>query len=220
VTEETPKSYSPNSFWKTNLPTRNILIVLLTVHVALWITTIIITIVQGLAINFDTFYEIPDYLIAIVGQSNDAVFNGHVYQLITSIFVHFNWLHILSNCLFLLIFGLKAEDHLLDWQYYALFIISGFMGGLISLSFGSGALSAGASGGVFGLLGADIIIIYQTEKDKKLWVYLGIGVIFLGLTAGAKVNVMAHAIGLLTGFLFPVIFKKRKDVGEAYEISA
>ena len=141
MTEEKPQTYSPNSFWKTNLPTRNILIFLLTVHVILWI----ITMVRASVINLDTFYEISKDLIAIVGQSNEAVFNGHVYQLITSIFVHFDWLHILSNCLFLLIFGLKAEDHLLDWQYYAVFILSGFMGGLISLSFGSGSLSAGAA---------------------------------------------------------------------------
>lgn len=207
MTEET-QPYSLNSFWRTNLPTRNILIILLIVHLSLWI----ITLVQASIINFDTFYYISEDLLKLIGQSNELVYQGYVYQLITSIFVHIDWLHLISNCLFLLIFGLKAEDHLLDWQYYTVFLISGLMGGLITLSFGTKIISAGASGGVFGLLGADITIIYQTERDKKLWIYLGIGVIFLGLTAGVQVNIMAHAIGLVSGFLFPVIFKKRKIV--------
>ncbi len=206
MTEETEK-YSFNSFWKINLPTRNILIIIFVVHITLWI----ITLVQASDINFDAFYYISEDLLIKVGQANALVYQGHVYQLISSIFVHFDWLHLVSNSLFLLIFGLKLEDHLFSWQYYFVFLISGLMGGLLTLTFGAGTLSAGASGGVFGLLGADVIIIYQEEKDKKLWVYLGIGVIFLVMTVGINTNVVAHAIGLLTGFLFPVIFKKRRN---------
>ena len=168
--------------------------------------------IRAPVIDFDAVYSISEELLIIIGQSNQLVYEGHIYQLFTSILVHFDWLHILSNCLFLLIFGLKAEDHLLNWQYYAVFLLSGLMGGLLTLTFGAGTLSAGASGGVFGLLGADITIIYQTERDKKLWIYLGIGVIFLAMTAGVNTNVLAHAIGLISGFIFPVIFKKRKSV--------
>ncbi|MCE7741009.1 MAG: rhomboid family intramembrane serine protease [Candidatus Heimdallarchaeota archaeon] len=207
MTEET-ETYSFDSFWKSNLPTRNILIIILVVHITLWI----ITLVQASVITFDVFYYISEDLLKQVGQYNQLVYQGHVYQLFSSIFVHFDWLHILSNCLFLLIFGLKAEDYLLSWQYYAVFIISGLMGGLLSLTFGAATISAGASGGVFGLLGADITIVYQEEKDKKPWIYVGIGVIFLAITAGVNTNVLAHAIGLVTGFLFPVIFKKRRNL--------
>ncbi len=207
MTEET-ETYSFNSFWKVNLPTRNILVIILVVHITLWI----ITLVQASVIDFNAFYYISEDLLKKVGQFNEYVYQGHVYQLFSSIFVHFDWLHVVSNCLFLLIFGLKAEDYLLSWQYYTVFIISGLMGGLISLSFGAATISAGASGGVFGLLGADITIIYQEERDKKLWIYLGIGVIFLAITAGVHTNVLAHAIGLVTGFLFPVIFKKRRTL--------
>ena len=205
MTEET-EPYSFNSFWKTNLPTRNILIIILIVHIILWI----ITMVQATTIDFDAVYSISQDILKVVGQYNEAVYHGYIYQLFTSIFVHMDWLHLLSNCLFLLIFGLKAEDHLLSWQYYTVFIISGLMGGLLSLAWGQDAISAGASGGIFGLLGADMTIIYQEEKDKKFWVYLGIGAIFLAITAGPNTNFFAHTIGLVTGFLFPFIFKKRR----------
>jgi len=205
VTEET-ETYSFNSFWKTNLPTRNILVVIVVVHIILWI----ITMIQAPVINFDSFYYISQDLLSKVGQYNFLVYQGYVYQLFTSIFVHIDWLHLISNSLFLLIFGLKAEDHLLSWQYYVVFIISGLMGGLLTLTFGANTISAGSSGGIFGLLGADITIIYQEERDKKLWIYLGIGVIFLSITAGVNTNVLAHAIGLVTGLIFPIIFKKRR----------
>ena len=207
---ETTDEFSFSSFWKSNLPTRNILIIIVVVHIILWI----ITMVQASVIDFNAIYSISEDLLKKVGQFNEMVYQGHIYQLFTSIFVHFDWLHLASNCLFLLIFGLKAEDYLYNWQYYLLFIISGLMGGLLTLSFGAATISAGASGGIFGLLGADVIIIYQEERDKKLWAYIGIGIIFLIITVGIHTNVLAHAIGLVTGFLFPIIFKKRKIVKE------
>ena len=209
-------SFSLSSFWKTNLPTRNILILLLVIHLILWI----ITLTQVNIVSFRDAISISRDILAIIGQYNYLVFQGHVYQLFTSIFVHVDLLHVLSNCLFLLVFGLKAEERLLSWQYYTVFIISGLMGGILSFVYGAdpisagGSISAGASGAIFGLLGADLILMYQHERTKSFWGYVASGVIFfLIMSFGSpNVNLFAHAIGLVSGAIFPFMFKKRRKV--------
>ncbi len=205
-------SFSMSSFWKTNLPTRNILVLLLLIHLILWI----ITLTQGNIVSFRDAISISDDILVVVGQFNLLVFQGHVYQLITSIFVHVDLLHLLSNCLFLLVFGLKAEERLLSWQYYFVFIISGLMGGILSFVYGPISISAGASGAIFGLLGADLILMYQHERTKSFWGYVASGVIFfLIMSFGSpNVNLFAHAIGLVTGAIIPFIFKKRRQTND------
>ncbi|MCG3222165.1 MAG: rhomboid family intramembrane serine protease [Candidatus Heimdallarchaeota archaeon] len=207
MSQESESSYF-ESFWKTNLPTRNLFILIAVCYVIISI----ISIVRGEINDLIDVFTISDEVLVRVGQFNLLVLNGHVYQLLTSIFVHVDILHFLSNCLFLLIFGLRAEEKLLSWQYYVIFLVSGLMGGLLSLAvFDPLTISAGASGGVFGLLGVDIVLAFEEDKRRSFWSYSGVGVIFLIITGGMNVNFLAHAIGLVTGILLPLfVLKKRK----------
>ncbi len=207
MSQESESSYF-ESFWKTNLPTRNLFILIAVCYVII----AIISIVRGEINDLIDVFTISDEVLVRVGQFNLLVLNGHVYQLLTSIFVHVDILHFLSNCLFLLIFGLRAEEKLLSWQYYVIFLVSGLMGGLLSLAvFDPLTISAGASGGVFGLLGVDIVLAFEEDKRRSFWSYSGVGVIFLIITGGMNVNFLAHAIGLVTGILLPLfVLKKRK----------
>ena len=211
MTEERD-SFSMSSFWKTNLPTRNILVILLIIHITLWI----ISLATVDIVTFRDAISISQDILIRIGQFNLAVFQGHVYQLLTSIFVHVDLLHLLSNCLFLLVFGLKAEERLISWQYYFVFIISGLMGGILSFVYGPISISAGASGAIFGLLGANLTLMYQHERTKSIWGYVASGVIFyLIMSFGSpNVNLFAHAIGLITGAIIPLIFKKRRQPTE------
>ncbi|MBY9000403.1 MAG: rhomboid family intramembrane serine protease [Candidatus Heimdallarchaeota archaeon] len=213
--KEEDKEFTFSSFWKTNLPTRNIFLIILIVYIISTILSIILNPVQDLI----GLVTISDQILATIGQYNLRVFEGHVYQLVTSIFVHTNIIHFLSNSLFLFLYGLRAEEKFLSWQYYLIFVLSGLFGGILSLfAFNPFTISAGASGGIFGLLGADLVLAYQEEKKKSLWVYIGMGGIFLILSAGINVNILAHAIGLISGIIFPLIFKKRK-ISSSEEIS-
>ena len=212
MSEKKEESFSMSSFWKTNLPTRNILVILLIIHITLWIISLA-------TVNIETFRDaisISQEILIRVGQFNLAVFQGHVYQLLTSIFVHVDLVHLLSNCLFLLVFGLKAEERLLSWQYYLVFIISGLMGGILSFVYGPISISAGASGAIFGLLGADLTLMYLHERTKSFWGYVASGVIFFFIMSfgSPNVNLFAHAIGLITGAIIPFIFKKRRKSSE------
>ncbi|MCK4845359.1 MAG: hypothetical protein KAS95_06785, partial [Candidatus Heimdallarchaeota archaeon] len=87
---ETESSSPLENFWKTNLPTRNLLIIIVLTYVILTILSII----EGEGL------EISGKFLVIVGQYNQKVLDGHVYQLLTAIFVHVNILHFLSNSLF------------------------------------------------------------------------------------------------------------------------
>jgi len=204
---EEDKDFTFKSFWKTNLPTRNIFLTILIVYIILSILTIVFNPIYDLI----SLFTISDELLATFGQANWRVYEGHVYQLFTSIFVHIDLLHFLSNSLFLFIYGLRAEEKFFSWQYYLIFILSGLLGSILTLfAFPLATISAGASGGIFGLLGADLVLAYQEEKKKSLWIYIGIGAIFFGFSASINANVLAHAIGLISGFIIPLIFKKRK----------
>ncbi len=195
------------NFWKENLPTRNIFIVILIVYV----TLTIISIIRVNVTNLNDVLLIDTNLLALVGQYNLQVYHGHVYMLVTSIFVHAGFLHFFSNCLFLFIFGLRAEERYFSWQYYIIFLVSGLMGSLLTLAFGPYTISVGASGGIFGLLGADLILAYEENRTRALWIYLGMGGIFLAISGGINVNFLAHAIGLVSGALLPLfLLKKRK----------
>ncbi len=204
---EEDREFTFASFWRTNLPTRNIFFTILIVYIILSILTIIFNPIYDLI----SLITISEDLLATIGQHNLRVYEGHVYQLFTSIFVHSNLIHFLSNSLFLFIYGLRAEEKFFSWQYYLIFIISGLLGSILSLfAFSLATISVGASGGIFGLLGADLVLAYQEEKKSSLWIYIGIGAIFLGFSAGINVNILAHAIGLLSGLIIPLIFKSRK----------
>ena len=198
---ETESSSPLENFWKTNLPTRNLLIIIVLTYVILTILSII----EGEGL------EISGKFLVIVGQYNQKVLDGHVYQLLTAIFVHVNILHFLSNSLFLLIYGFRAEERFLNWQYILIFIVSALIGNLLSLAlFSPETISCGASGGIFGLLGADLKLAYEEEKRKSMWIYVGTGVIFFSFSAGVNVNFIAHGVGLIVGFILPFILKNRK----------
>ena len=203
---EKDQEFTFSSFWKTNLPTRNIFLIILVVYIILSVLSITFSSID----NLTDLFTISEWLLSLVGQDNGRVYAGHVYLIITSIFVHTSILHFLSNSLFLFIYGLRAEERFYSWQYYLIFIVSGMLGGIVTLALGANVISAGASGGIFGLLGANLVLAYQEEKKKAFWVYLGIGAIFLVFSAGINVNMIAHTVGLITGILFPFILKKRK----------
>ena len=90
------------------------------------------------------------------------------------------------------------------------------MGGILSFVYGPISISAGASGAIFGLLGADLTLMYLHERTKSFWGYVASGVIFFFIMSfgSPNVNLFAHAIGLITGAIIPFIFKKRRKSSE------
>lgn len=132
---------------------------------------------------------------------------GEYYRLITGIFLHGNILHLLFNCYALWIIGSQIESFMGKWKYLIIYLFSGLMGSLFSITFSNYA-SIGASGAIFGLLGSMLYFGYHYR------VYLGnvirsqiIPLIILNLAFGfmlSGVDNFAHIGGLLGGVLITI----------------
>jgi rhomboid protease GluP len=136
-----------------------------------------------------------------LGQFNINVWNGQYWQLLTSIFVHVDIMHIGLNMLFLIIFGLRAEELFTTEEYFTAYMLSGLSGSLLTLFLMSPyTLSAGASGAIFGMYGASLIYMRKTFGQSILGALM-YAFLLLMLSTGAGVNIVAHFGGLATGLI-------------------
>lgn len=135
------------------------------------------------------------------GQFNFNVWNGAYWQLVTSIFVHADITHIALNMLFLVIFGLRAEELFTTEEYWAVYMLAGLSGSLLTLLLMPvSTVSTGASGAIFGMYGASIIYTRKTFGQSILGALM-YSFLLLMLTTGEDVNVIAHFGGLAAGLI-------------------
>lgn len=129
---------------------------------------------------------------------------GEYYRLLTCIFLHAGFAHIICNMYSLIVIGPQVESFYGKLKYLFIFLVSGICGSILSLVFSSSNIvSVGASGAIFGLLGAIIYFGYHYR------VYLGnvlksqiIPVIILNLVIGfmiSGIDNFAHIGGLIGG---------------------
>jgi len=139
------------------------------------------------------------------GQANYFVlYQGGYWQLLTSLFIHVNIMHLVGNMFFLLIFGFRAEEFFSIEEYLLIYFLSGLAGNvltlLLTLIFGVNVVSAGASGAIFGLFGACVIYlrraIGQSIVSALLYAFF-----LLMFSSGPGVNNLAHLGGLVVGLL-------------------
>jgi rhomboid protease GluP len=103
--------------------------------------------------------------------------------------------------LFLIIFGLRAEEMFTTEEYFAAYMLSGLSGSLLTLFLMSPyTLSAGASGAIFGMYGASIIYMRKTFGQSIIGALM-YSFLLLMLTTGEDVNIIAHFGGLAAGLI-------------------
>ncbi len=129
-----------------------------------------------------------------------------LYRIFTSVFLHAGLIHLLCNMYSLYVIGPQLESFFGKVKYTLIFIGSGVIGNLLSLAFlQDGYVAVGASGAIFGLLGALLYFGYHYR------VYLSgviksqiIPLIILNLIIGfmvSNINNLAHIGGLIGGVL-------------------
>ena len=156
------------------------------------------------------FMETSYDVILQYGQVNYFVMNGLYWQLFTAMFIHVNIIHLLGNMLFLLIFGLRAEEMFSIQEYLLIYLLSGLAGNLLTLLFGPLAPpSAGASGAIFGLFGACTIYIHRAVGQSIVGALL-YSLFWLMISAGPEVNNLAHLGGLIAGLLIGYFLALRR----------
>jgi len=145
-----------------------------------------------------------DAIIAYGANFGPAVQQGQIWRLLTSVFIHFDIFHIFFNMYALYIIGKQIETFLGREKFIVIYLISGITGSMLA-NVVSDSLGIGASGAIFGLLGALIWFGYHYR------LYLGqnlktqiIPILILNLLIGLivpNISLSAHIGGLVGGFL-------------------
>lgn len=164
------------------------------------------------------FVEMDYGVVRQYGQYNSFVLNGGYWQLFTSMFVHVNIVHLLGNMIFLLIFGLRAEELFKIEEYLAVYFIPGLAGNLLTLLFGPNMVSAGASGAIFGLFGACTIYV-RRAVGQSIFGALIYSFFLLMMSTGPNVNNLAHLGGLVVGLLIGYILARKRRYKIVYSYS-
>jgi membrane associated rhomboid family serine protease len=106
--------------------------------------------------HFALFIQRVDSSGAVVGLSE-----GEWYRLLTAAFLHYGPIHLAMNMLALWWIGRPLEDWLGPVRYLLLYVVSGLAGSAGALLLSPGAITVGASGAIFGILGAAIVLERQ-----------------------------------------------------------
>ncbi|WP_242945449.1 rhomboid family intramembrane serine protease [Hespellia stercorisuis] len=165
--------------------------------------------------------------LSFIGRTEDAEFmvqhgamydlyvvNGHqYYRMFTSLFLHFGVNHLFNNMVMLGVLGWTMELEIGKIRYLIIYFVSGLGGNMLSLCWnvleGESVVSAGASGAIFGLVGA---MLYMAIRNRgSVGNVSGRGLIFMvvltlyyGLTSSGVDN-LAHIGGLVAGFILAVL---------------
>jgi membrane associated rhomboid family serine protease len=132
------------------------------------------------------------------------------WRMITSVFVHLSILHILFNMYSLFIFGPMMERMLGRLRFAALFLLAGFGGSVGVLLIAPNTVVAGASGAIFGLLGAFFVIQrHLGGNNAQLLIVIGLNLVIGFVVPG--IAWQAHIGGLIVGALVALIFVRTRD---------
>lgn len=136
---------------------------------------------------------------------NPAILNGEIWRLFAAMFLHIGAVHLLFNMVALFILGPMVEGYFGHVRVLAIYLLSGLFSSVASYAF-SPALAAGASGAIFGLLGAIIVYFFRYRENfgqqgrdtlKAMLVIVGLQFV-MGITTSSIDN-WGHLGGLLGG---------------------
>jgi membrane associated rhomboid family serine protease len=147
------------------------------------------------------------------------------YSILTSMFMHGSWLHIIGNMWFLWIFGDNVEDAMGHVKYLIFYLLGGFAAAAAQIlaTPSSSFPMVGASGAIAAVLGA-YLVLYPHARVKCLWVliifittiwlpaWLLLGVWFLSqffIPTGSGVAWAAHVGGFVAGLILVMLFARR-----------
>lgn len=173
------------------------------------------------------------FILTMFGDTEDAVFmlqhgamyepniiEGHeYYRIFTCLFLHFGITHLLNNMVLLGALGWNLELEIGKVRFVIIYFASGIIGNIVSLFYDltleQPAVSAGASGAIFGLMGALLYVVIANRgrlgrlSGRGMLVMVALSLYF-GLTSTGVDN-LAHIGGVVSGFLLAVLLYRRKQ---------
>ncbi len=178
-----------------------------------------INIIAFFVLEFIGDTEDPEYMKQMGAVFVDYIRDeGQYWRLFTATFMHFGFGHLINNMLILFCAGPILEKALGPFRFLLLYLCAGIGGSGLSYSqmlySGEQAVAAGASGAIFGIIGALLWIVirhrgrYETLTGKGLLFMIVIS-LYYGISTGGVDN-WGHIGGLLMGFVLSIILYRKK----------
>ena len=152
------------------------------------------------------------------------------WSILSAMFLHAGWVHLLGNMLYLWIFGDNVEDRLGHLRYLAFYLVCGALATLVFVlpSADSVLTLVGASGAIAGVLGAYLLLFPASRVTViipplfflpfrlpallvlGLWFILQIGEVRIDPLAGGGVAYLAHVAGFAVGMVLVAMMGRRQ----------
>jgi rhomboid protease GluP len=168
------------------------------------------------AIMSRNIFDSNTYVLIILGAKvNELINYGQVWRLLTCAFLHGGIMHLAFNMYSLKIIGSEIEYIFGRKKYLIIYLMASVGGSIFSYIFSPYSISVGASGAIFGLLGAMLVFgIKHRNKIGKGYMMniiqvIGIN-IFIGITL-SNIDNFGHIGGLIVGGITALLVKSKLD---------
>ena len=144
--------------------------------------------------------------------SRPAVADGEIYRLLTAGFLHGGLLHLMFNAFALYVLGTMLEPAIGRLRFATIYFVSLLAGSFGALLFEPDGLTVGASGAIFGLMGAAVVIMRNrgiNPMESGLGLWLGINLVFTFAIPGISIG--GHLGGLVGGALAALLMFDLRD---------
>lgn len=140
------------------------------------------------------------------------VIEGEYWRIITSMFLHSGFIHILNNLAILFMVSIIQLNNLKPRQFLIVYFLSGVGSGISSLYWHEATISVGASGAILGLEGVLLVFLFTNVYSIEFTnsnILLTLGIVGLTLLSGLFTNAdnAGHLGGLLTGIFLGIILR-------------
>ena len=135
-----------------------------------------------------------------------GVSEGEWWRLLTATFLHYGLIHLGMNMLVLWMIGPPLEEYFGHWRYLLVYLVAGLAGSAGALLWSPDALTVGASGAIWGIMGAALVL-----EARRIWVFGGqaLGLVLLNLAITfliPGISIGGHIGGLVGGGLCALAF--------------
>ena len=138
--------------------------------------------------------------------SGPAVASGDYWRVVTAGFLHAGFFHLLFNMFSLWILGSLLEPAIGRVRFALIFFVSVLAGSLGALLVDPNSLTVGASGGIFGLMGAAVIVLRNRGiniMESGLGLWIGLNLLLTFTVSGISIG--GHIGGLIGGALAALV---------------
>ncbi len=186
------------------------------------INVLVFLYIESRGSSYDT-----DFMLQMGASYEPLILEEHqYYRLVTHFFLHFGFEHLFNNMVSLLILGFSLEQIIGRVAYLGIYLFSGILAGIASIAYnvyitGENAVSCGASGAVYGLMGALLVLLIAGRRHTgarqipRYLIYLAVS-----LYSGAldpTIDNAAHVGGFVAGIILCLIFIKGRRMEVTYE---